>query len=57
MGSGLGLGLAIVAAIVRDLNGTIEAKTSSLGGACFRIRLPSTHKPVINNHNNKQNNQ
>ena len=41
MGSGLGLGLAIVAAIIRDLNGTIEASHSPLGGARFCILLPS----------------
>ncbi|RDL43295.1 hypothetical protein DN730_15070 [Marinomonas piezotolerans] len=40
MGSGLGLGLAIVAAIVRDLNGTIKVDQSPLGGARFAITWP-----------------
>lgn len=43
MGSGLGLGLAIVAAIVRDLHGTIQTIDSPLGGAGFAITLPAAN--------------
>ncbi len=42
-GSGLGLGLAIVAGIVRDAGGDISASNLATGGACFSIRLPLTH--------------
>ncbi|WP_027856947.1 sensor histidine kinase [Marinobacterium jannaschii] len=44
IGSGLGLGLAIVSSIVRDLNGTIEVVGSDLGGACFRVQLPRAER-------------
>lgn len=37
---GTGLGLAIVKKIVVEHNGTIDVGTSSLGGACFTLRLP-----------------
>jgi two-component system C4-dicarboxylate transport sensor histidine kinase DctB len=43
MGSGLGLGLAIVAAIIRDLHGTIQPIDSPLGGAGFAITLPAAN--------------
>lgn len=39
LGSGLGLGLAIVASIVGDLGGHIEAENSPTGGACFTLTL------------------
>lgn len=39
-GKGMGLGLAIVKQIVDNANGTIEAKNTELGGACFTISLP-----------------
>lgn len=39
MGSGLGLGLAIVASIVRDLGGEISARNMDEGGACFEFWL------------------
>lgn len=37
---GTGLGLAVVARIVRDHGGTIEAGNSAGRGACFTVRLP-----------------
>ncbi|MFN3548735.1 MAG: sensor histidine kinase [Mesorhizobium sp.] len=39
-GEGLGLGLAIVEHLVRDLGGTIRATQNPDGGACFIIDLP-----------------
>jgi two-component system C4-dicarboxylate transport sensor histidine kinase DctB len=39
-GSGLGLGLAISAEIVREMNGTIRAHNLPDGGAEFIIDLP-----------------
>ncbi len=42
---GTGLGLTIVKKIVVDHGGTIEAKTSPLGGARFEIRLPRAGTP------------
>jgi len=41
-GNGLGLGLAIVAGIVRDAGGDISASNLATGGACFSVRLPLT---------------
>jgi len=41
-GHGLGLGLAIVAGIVRDAGGNIEAANLPQGGACFTLHLPQT---------------
>jgi PAS domain S-box-containing protein len=40
IGSGLGLGLAIVRTIVQDLGGEIRAENPPGGGACFTLRLP-----------------
>ncbi|HEY8240948.1 MAG TPA: HAMP domain-containing sensor histidine kinase [Kiritimatiellia bacterium] len=37
---GTGLGLTSVKAVVQGHRGTIAVETSSLGGACFRVRLP-----------------
>ncbi|WP_217412941.1 sensor histidine kinase [Marinobacterium ramblicola] len=39
VGSGLGLGLAIVQSIVRDLGGNIRAANRPEGGACFELCL------------------
>lgn len=39
VGQGLGLGLAIVHSILRDLGGSIETVDQS-DGACFRLRVP-----------------
>ncbi|NVK41231.1 MAG: sensor histidine kinase [Oceanospirillaceae bacterium] len=41
IGSGLGLGLAIVRSILRDLGGDIDARNRAGGGACFRLWLPA----------------
>ncbi|NUR94016.1 MAG: HAMP domain-containing histidine kinase [Kribbellaceae bacterium] len=38
---GAGLGLAIVAEIVRRHHGTVAVRTSGAGGATFEVRLPS----------------
>jgi two-component system NtrC family sensor kinase len=38
-GKGTGLGLAVAHAIVDALQGTIEARNRSEGGACFEVRL------------------
>lgn len=51
IGSGLGLGLAIVAAIVRDLNGTIRVDNGPLGGARFTLVLPSAMNSAIHSVN------
>ncbi len=39
VGQGLGLGLAIVSSILRDLGGAIRVSDRD-GGACFQIRMP-----------------
>ncbi len=39
--AGTGLGLAIVKHMVDELGGTISIEPSSLGGACFVVRLPA----------------
>jgi len=39
IGSGLGLGLAIVRSIVSDLDGSIDASNLDSGGAEFKVRL------------------
>ncbi len=39
---GAGLGLAVVAAIVGDLGGTVEVASAPIGGARFVVRLPAT---------------
>ncbi len=41
IGGGSGLGLAIVNAVARSHGGSAEAGESDLGGALFRVRLPS----------------
>jgi two-component system, NtrC family, nitrogen regulation sensor histidine kinase NtrY len=38
---GTGLGLAIVKKIIVEHGGTVDVGASHLGGASFRIRLPS----------------
>jgi two-component system OmpR family sensor kinase len=38
---GSGLGISIIVAIVRDLNGTIDLAPSDLGGLCVRVFLPA----------------
>ncbi|PRP72028.1 hypothetical protein BUE93_03825 [Chromobacterium amazonense] len=40
LGKGLGLGLVIVASIVRDAGGRISAANRPEGGACFTVELP-----------------
>jgi len=45
MGSGLGLGLAIVASIVRDIGGEILAENNAEGGASFKIWLQPSYTP------------
>lgn len=45
VGQGLGLGLAIVHSILRDLGGRIEP-VDQAEGACFRIRMPLYQKGV-----------
>jgi signal transduction histidine kinase len=39
---GSGLGMSIIAAVVKDLDGSIEFKSSELGGLAVWVRLPST---------------
>jgi two-component system sensor histidine kinase KdpD len=45
--TGVGLGLAIVRAIVEAHGGRIKAHNRSQGGACFEITLPMGNPPVI----------
>ena len=40
---GVGLGLAIVALIMRKHNGHVEVLESTLGGACFELRWPAAN--------------
>lgn len=39
-GVGMGLGLAISAQIINEMDGTLDARTAKTGGAIFTIRLP-----------------
>jgi two-component system OmpR family sensor kinase len=39
---GSGLGMSIIAAVVKDLNGSVDLEPSSLGGLAVRVRLPTT---------------
>jgi signal transduction histidine kinase len=39
---GSGLGMSIIAAVVKDLNGSVDFEPSSLGGLAVRVRLPTT---------------
>ncbi|MDC1398944.1 ATP-binding protein [Yoonia sp.] len=39
-GVGMGLGLAISAQIINEMDGTLDARTAETGGAVFRISLP-----------------
>jgi C4-dicarboxylate-specific signal transduction histidine kinase len=36
---GRGLGLALVGRVVRAYDGTVDVRTSHLGGAAFHVRL------------------
>jgi K+-sensing histidine kinase KdpD len=46
---GSGLGMSIIAAVVKDLNGSIDFHKSSLGGLAVCVRLPisSIHSPAV----------
>jgi len=44
VGRGMGLGLHLCRQFVEDACGTIEVTGSSLGGACFRVVLPSANR-------------
>jgi len=39
-GAGMGLGLAISAQIINEMDGTLDARTAATGGAIFRVCLP-----------------
>jgi len=43
-GTGTGLGLAIVSAVARSHNGSVEAGESRLGGALFTARIPMAER-------------
>ncbi len=43
-GEGMGLGLAISAQIINDMNGKLDAHTSVSGGAIFTITLPKVNE-------------
>ena len=45
VGSGAGLGLALARAAVEAQGGQLWVEDSSLGGACFVLRLPLAHRP------------
>jgi two-component system C4-dicarboxylate transport sensor histidine kinase DctB len=40
-GTGTGLGLAVSARLIEGMGGTIEVTSSELGGAAFRLLLPT----------------
>ena len=42
-----GFGLAIARTVVRGYGGTIAARNSAEGGACFEVRLPSVNASRI----------
>ncbi len=49
VGAGTGLGLAVVHGIMQDHGGSVTLESSSLGGACFALRIPdakSTSAPA-----------
>jgi two-component system NtrC family sensor kinase len=41
VGRGTGLGLAVCRGLVEAASGSIALRDSSLGGACFEVRLPA----------------
>jgi signal transduction histidine kinase len=46
VGRGMGLGLHLCKQFVEQAGGAIEVSSSSLGGACFRVTLPSQAKAL-----------
>ena len=42
---GHGLGLSIVADLVREMGGTVEVESAAGGGALFRVTLPAQRRP------------
>ncbi len=42
--SGTGIGLAVVAALVRAHHGTVTAGSAAGGGACFTVRIPGSDR-------------